>query len=171
MKGPSAKLGNDQVNKANPVQSPLAPPSSSLAKSQTAALKAKPSELLKETGNKPESAVLDSKTQSPVGGSLNDKDPIERGQSWYKNFGCIICHSTDGSDGMGPTWSGIWGKQGTNSENKPYKVDEKFIGESVRKPSASIAQGYQNIMPPFDKGQLSDEQIKDLINFMQSISK
>jgi len=47
-------------------------------------------------------------------------------------------------------------------------ADEAYIRESVLYPSAKIVAGFKNIMPTF-KGQLSEEEIIQLIAYIKSI--
>ncbi len=37
-------------------------------------------------------------------------DPVVRGQAWSEQFGCAACHSFDGSEKIGPTWQGLFGR-------------------------------------------------------------
>ncbi|MDX1437262.1 MAG: cytochrome c oxidase subunit II, partial [Anaerolineales bacterium] len=37
------------------------------------------------------------------------EDPVERGALWATQFGCVACHSVDGSIIVGPSWKGICG--------------------------------------------------------------
>ena len=48
------------------------------------------------------------------------------------------------------------------------KADENYLRESIYYPSAKIVAGYENIMPTF-KGQVSEEEIFQLIAFIRSL--
>jgi cytochrome c oxidase subunit 2 len=96
-------------------------------------------------------------------------DPVVRGEEWYQQFGCIACHSTDGSDQIGPSWKGLYGKQETMADGSTIVVDEAYIIESIIDPQASIVMGFENIlMPPTGIG-MSEEQISDVIAFIESL--
>ena len=48
-------------------------------------------------------------------------------------------------------------------------ADDAYIRESILAPSAKIVAGYQPIMPTF-QGQISEEQILDLLAYIKSLS-
>lgn len=96
-------------------------------------------------------------------------DPVERGNAWAQQFGCLACHTTDGSEGVGPTWQGVFGEQVTLSDGSTVTADEAYLRESIRDPGAKIVQGYQNIMPPDIAKDMSEEQVNDVIAFIESL--
>lgn len=96
-------------------------------------------------------------------------DPVLRGAKWAKGFGCAACHSIDGSQGVGPTWKGLYGHQVTMEDGSVVTVDDAYIIESIRVPGARIVQGYANIMPANIGQDLSDAQIADIIQYIQSL--
>lgn len=100
---------------------------------------------------------------TPVG----PKDQI--GRHLYETRGCMTCHTIDGSKGTGPTWKNIWGYEVQFESGPPLIVDAPYIRESILMPSAKIVKGFSNVMPSF-QGQLKDEQINDIIAFIQTLS-
>jgi cytochrome c oxidase subunit 2 len=48
------------------------------------------------------------------------------------------------------------------------QADEEYLRESILFPSAKIVAGYDPIMPTF-KGQLSEEQILQLLAYIESL--
>jgi cytochrome c oxidase subunit 2 len=49
------------------------------------------------------------------------------------------------------------------------KFDETYIRESIINPNAKIVRGYPAVMPTY-RGQLSEEQILDLIAYIKSLT-
>lgn len=94
--------------------------------------------------------------------------PAERGAVWADRFGCLACHSTDGTPGIGPSWKGIYGSEETLADATKVLVGDEYIFESIRDPGAGIVEGFQNIMPPDISRDMTDEQIQDLIEFIKS---
>ncbi|EXF93456.1 cytochrome B558 subunit A [Pseudomonas fluorescens HK44] len=92
-------------------------------------------------------------------------DLVAQGQQLAKSFGCLACHSVDGSKGVGPSWQGLYGKTETLEDGTRIKVDEDYIKESVLKPNAKIVKGYAPIMPTFTP---SDKELSALIAFIKS---
>ncbi|MDX1613762.1 MAG: cytochrome c oxidase subunit II [Candidatus Promineifilaceae bacterium] len=80
--------------------------------------------------------------------SLANLSPAERGEQWYTEFGCNGCHSVDGSDGVGPTWLGLLGRQEQFDDGSTATADEAYIRESILMPNAKVVSGYpQGVMP------------------------
>jgi cytochrome c oxidase subunit 2 len=102
------------------------------------------------------------------------EDPVERGQKWATQFGCLSCHSVDGTKIVGPTWKGVFGSSETLADGSSVIVDEAYIIESILNPNAKVVQGYPaGVMPkqfidPVTKLPITDQQIQDLIAFIQS---
>jgi cytochrome c oxidase subunit 2 len=96
-------------------------------------------------------------------------DPIERGRRWVEQYGCTSCHSLDGSTLVGPTWLGVFGSEETLSDGSSITVDDAYITESILNPSAKIVQGYPDVMPKNFQQQLTEQQILDIIAFMESL--
>jgi cytochrome c oxidase subunit 2 len=100
--------------------------------------------------------------------SVSD-DPVVRGETWYNQYGCYACHSTDGTKKTGPTFSGLYGKTETMEDGSTVQVDEAYLIESIIHPDAKIVQGFTNAMPKNFGDQLSEAQINDLIEFIKSL--
>jgi len=96
-------------------------------------------------------------------------DPIVRGETWYKQYGCYVCHSADGTEKTGPTLLGIYGETVIFEDGITALVDDAYIIESIVNPDAKIVQSFTNAMPKNFGDQLSEAQIKDLIEFIKSL--
>lgn len=101
-------------------------------------------------------------------GTVSD-DPLVRGELVAQRFGCTACHSSDGSQLAGPTWMGVFGSTELLADGTSVLVDGKYLIESILDPGIQIVEGYQNIMPAGIGGELTDEQIADLIAFIESL--
>jgi len=97
-------------------------------------------------------------------------DPVERGEKWYQQFGCLACHSTDGTERAGPTWLGLYGLEETLSDGTVVTVDEAYLIKSILEPQLQIVENYENIVMPPTGESMSDQQIQDLIEFIKSLS-
>jgi len=93
-------------------------------------------------------------------------DPVERGRRWSTQFGCIACHSLDGKAGIGPSWKGVYGREEELTTGQKVKVDDTYIRESIRNPSAKLVKGFTTPMPVLT---LSDAQIADLIEYLKTL--
>ncbi len=82
---------------------------------------------------------------------------------------CITCHSADGSDMVGPTWQGVFGKIEDLEDGSSVTVDEDYLRESILDPKAKIVAGFIDVMPGNYGDQLSDEEINMLIAYIKSL--
>ena len=101
-------------------------------------------------------------SDGPIGGTLADK-----GRALFGSKACIGCHSLDGKKGVGPSFKGLFGtKEKTNKGE--ITVDENYLRESILNPNDKIVDGFPaGVMPPM-AGQLNDDDIKALIEFIKA---
>lgn len=99
--------------------------------------------------------------------------PVEVGEKIYKQRGCSQCHSIDGVDkpGVGgPSFKGYYGKQIEFKDGTTGTMDDQYIRESILNPTAKIrAGGYGAIMPTF-QGQLGDDEIYAIRQYIRSLN-
>ena len=98
----------------------------------------------------------------------SNMSPVALGEQKYEKAGCKMCHSVDGSRGIGPSFRGIWGREEHLADGKTIKVDEEYIHESILEPQAKIVAGFAPVMPTF-KGKLSDDDIHGIIEWMKTL--
>lgn len=92
----------------------------------------------------------------------------EQGKQLYAARACIGCHSLNGSPGSGPTWKGIYGHE-VATDKGTVKIDENYLRESMLAPNAKIVNGFQGgIMPSF-AGQLKEDEVNALIEFIKTV--
>jgi cytochrome c oxidase subunit 2 len=87
------------------------------------------------------------KTAAPA---FAEMTPEERGAYWAsaEGFGCVACHSTDGTPGVGPTWQGLFMREEQLTDGSTVTADEAYIEHSISEPNAQIVTGFNpNIMP------------------------
>ena len=90
--------------------------------------------------------------------SIANLSQVERGEQWATDFGCVACHSTDGTSMAGPTWQGILGSEVSLEGGGSVTIDEDYLRRSILEPSAQIVAGYQNIMPATFEQQFADKE-------------
>jgi cytochrome c oxidase subunit 2 len=93
----------------------------------------------------------------------------EAGQALFDRLGCSGCHHPEGT-GRGPSLAGLYSKQVELDNGQTVVADEGYIRESILNPRAKITAGYQPIMPTF-QGQVSEEQLLQLIAYIKSLKK
>lgn len=94
--------------------------------------------------------------------------PSEKGKALLGKYGCLGCHSTDGTVKVGPTFKGLYGSGVSLADGRTVTADEGFLKESIVDPGAAIVKGFPNVMPTF-KGQLSDDDIAAIIDYLKTL--
>lgn len=91
-------------------------------------------------------AWIEEKSAAPQFGEMT---PEERGAIWYsaEGFGCVSCHSLDGTPGVGPTWQGVYGREEALDDGTVVVVDDAYIRESIYDPNVKIVAGFAAAMP------------------------
>jgi cytochrome c oxidase subunit 2 len=91
-----------------------------------------------------------------------------QGRKVFLKYRCISCHS--GPHGRAPVLEDLYGSTVHLSNAPPVVADDAYIRQSVLDPGAKIVAGWENIMPTF-KGQVSEEEINELIAFIKSLHR
>ncbi len=91
-----------------------------------------------------------------------------RGQQVSTDYGCIACHTVDGSPGVGPSWLGMWGRTETLSDGSTVVVDQDYFVESLLNPGRHLVAGYPNVMM---RSFVTDAEIIDLMAFARSLAQ
>lgn len=102
------------------------------------------------------------------GNVVGIEDLVERGKAIHQIF-CATCHSVDGTDGIGPTWQGLWGSTRQFTDGSSAVANEEYIRESVLEPAAKISLGYPNQMTPFSWQADTDEYLRGIYAYMESL--
>jgi len=95
------------------------------------------------------------------------------GKTIYENKGCVACHALDGSRLVGPSFKGIYGHKAivtTAGKEHEITVDDEYIARSINDPAADVLLGFKEGLMVSYKGQLSDDDIKQVIEFIKTLS-
>ena len=95
---------------------------------------------------------------------------VDLGAKLYTAKACITCHSIDGAPGIAPSFKGRFGIQIQLEGGKQTISDENYLRESILKPMAKIAYGFQPVMPAY-QGILKDREIDALVEYIKSLQK
>ncbi len=83
-------------------------------------------------------------------------DPALRGQQLAQQYGCLNCHSTDGTEKIGPTWLNLYQSEVELTEGSNVVADENYLKTAIVNPNLQVVKGYPaNVMPNF--GDLLDQ--------------
>lgn len=91
------------------------------------------------------------------------------GKNVAAGAGCVACHSVDGSQLVGPSWKGLYGKTESFEDGSTATVDDAYIHESIVKPDAKVVKGFPNVMPKGYDMTLKPEQITAIIEYIKTL--
>ena len=104
-----------------------------------------------------------------LSGNTSNTTPAAAGQQLFQTLGCASCHGTNGEGGRGPVLAGAFGKEADLQDGRKPIVDEAYVRESIINPQAKLVRGFGPIMPTF-QGQISEDQLVQLVAFIKSLS-
>lgn len=108
----------------------------------------------------------------PAATSVADnKAALQRGRRLAEQRGCMNCHTTDGSKGVGPTWKGLRGAEVTLDDGRRFARDSTYLGRAILDPDAEIVVGYERgVMSGAIPGKtLTDPEIEALVLYLESL--
>jgi cytochrome c oxidase subunit II len=89
------------------------------------------------------------------------------GEGLFGQLGCATCHKSEGG-ALGPSLAGLAGKTVALEGGGSTTADDDYLRESILTPQAKVVAGFKPVMPTF-KGQVSEEQILQLIAYIKSL--
>ncbi len=101
------------------------------------------------------------------GGESPDQLP---GATVALDQGCVGCHSIDGSTLAGPTWQGIFETDRTMDTGDVVFADEDYLIRSIVDPAFEIVEGFDAVMPTDYEEKLTEEEINDLVDYIESLA-
>jgi cytochrome c oxidase subunit II len=101
-------------------------------------------------------------TRQDVNGTL-----AFQGAALYRQLGCGGCHG-NGSTVRAPPLEGLYGKRVSLSDGTTDIVDERYIRNSILKPRAQIAAGYEPVMPSYE-GKISEDELIKITAYLKSL--
>jgi len=84
----------------------------------------------------------------------------------FQKHGCLGCHSLDGSQKVGPTFQGLWGKEvrvTSDGAERTVTADADYIRRSIIDPNAEIVKGFSATMPSFE-GRIPEDELETMID-------
>ena len=81
-------------------------------------------------------------TTAPPTTTTTTLDLVAIGRDVSIAAGCTACHSTNGSPGLGPTWSGVYGSTVLLDDGSTVTATASYLRESIISPNTKIVDGY-----------------------------
>jgi cytochrome c oxidase subunit II len=90
-----------------------------------------------------------------------------------REHGCIGCHTTDGSNLVGPSFKGLYGKRlgaSTGAPGREVTIDDAFIRDAIHSHGKDAISSSSSTIPPLGI-KLSEQEIEDIIHYLRSLQK
>lgn len=87
--------------------------------------------------------------------------------------GCIACHSLDGRSIVGPTFKGKYGSNVTvvtNGQEREVLYDFDYVKRSIYEPDADISKGFRPGQMISYLGEISEQEIEFIVEFLKTLS-
>jgi cytochrome c oxidase subunit 2 len=94
----------------------------------------------------------------------------QTGEDLANRYGCLRCHTTDGTPHLGPTWRGLYRKQVSLADGTRVTADDAYLTESMMDPAVKIVGGCQPVMPSY-LGQLSGPDAAAIVEYIRSLAE
>lgn len=91
------------------------------------------------------------------------------GETVARQAGCLVCHSSDGSPGTGPTFAGLYQSQVQLNDGSTVTADEDYIRDSILQPDTDVVDGFSPLMPKDFADRLSGDEIDLLVAYITEL--
>jgi len=92
---------------------------------------------------------------------------VASGKELFQAKACNTCHRPD-TAAQAPILHGLYGEEVELGTGEIVMVDANYIRDSLLNPTAKLVKGYKPLMPTY-QGQLSEEEILQLISYIKSL--
>jgi cytochrome c oxidase subunit 2 len=101
--------------------------------------------------------------------SAAPESPELRGQQLAQDYGCINCHSADGSPKTGPSWLHLYGSTVKLTDGTSVPADDNYLKTSIIQPNAQVVLGFpSNVMPDFSTV-LDQTMVESLVAYIKTL--
>lgn len=105
---------------------------------------------------------------------IKDENSKSRGEELFSQYGCIGCHSMDGTVLVGPSLKDIYNKKvsvSSNSVKKELIRDEDYFKTAILNANKDIVEGFYPDMMPAFKDVINDEDVNELIKYIKGTTE
>lgn len=92
-----------------------------------------------------------------------------------QEYGCLGCHSSDGSKTYGTTFKNLYQSKRPvileNNDPREVVADEGYLKRAMLEPDAEIVKGFTEGSMPSYKGRMTDEEVEQVIEYIKSLDE
>jgi cytochrome c oxidase subunit 2 len=90
-----------------------------------------------------------------------------KGRRRFLQYQCVTCHSAD-AQAKAPVLEDLYNRQVRLQDGRTVLADESYLRESILRPRAKVAAGYEPIMPAY-QGVIDEQALLELIAFIKAL--
>ncbi|HET8936060.1 MAG TPA: cytochrome c oxidase subunit II [Polyangiales bacterium] len=102
--------------------------------------------------------------------SSADSSLVQQGERAAAQYGCLRCHSVDGSPHLGPSFAAMYQAQVPLQNGETVVADVAYLTESMMDPRAKLHRGFDPIMPSYI-GYLRPPEVGAIVSYIQSLQR
>jgi cytochrome c oxidase subunit 2 len=92
------------------------------------------------------------------------------GEDLAVRYGCLRCHTTDGTPHLGPSWRGLYRRNVALTDGTRVVADEAYLTESMMDPAVKVVAGCTQVMPSY-LGQLNGPDAAAIVEYIRSLGE
>ncbi len=104
-----------------------------------------------------------------LAGNGSEGTMAQQGEKLFGQLGCATCHQLD-QQGRGPILRGLYGSRVQLQNGQTVLADDAYVRESILNPNARLVAGYHTDVMPTFQGQITEEQLLQLIVYVKSLA-
>jgi len=97
-----------------------------------------------------------------------NSDLATTGEHLAAQYGCLRCHTIDGTPHLGPSWKGLYGSYVPLDGGGHVIADDAYLTESMMDPTVKLVAGYPPLMPAY-LGRLSGPEAAAIVEYIRSL--
>lgn len=99
---------------------------------------------------------------------------VAQGKDAAGKYGCVACHTVNGSTSVGTTWKGLAGSERELDSGQKVVADDAYLAESITDPDAKVVKGFpKGVMgpstQPFKADLSKPETVQALVAYIKSL--
>ncbi|MGI6207600.1 MAG: cytochrome P460 family protein [Anaerolineae bacterium] len=95
---------------------------------------------------------------------------IAAGAAHVERLGCRVCHSVDGSAGLGPSFLGLFGSNVFLQDGTMVMADEAYLRDSILEAHRQAREGFPPALMPDYSGRITPAELDAIVEYLKSLS-
>jgi cytochrome c oxidase subunit II len=91
-----------------------------------------------------------------------------RGAEAANRYGCLRCHTTDGTPHIGPSWARVFGNEVLLDDGRRIEADAAYLTRSIMDPLEEVRAGFEPVMPTY-RGLIPSPELGAIIEYIRSL--